>query len=65
MVRRETRTKAQAFAFVMDQLAWIGDDLLVDASGGKVPGGFRPAKLAYWTWLVPEIGDDPAKRSRY
>lgn len=65
MARRETETKAKAFAYIMDQLAWIGDDLLVDANGGKTPGGYRPAKLAYWSWLFPQIGSDPAKRSRW
>ncbi len=65
MPRRETETKAKAFAYAMDQLAWIGDDLLVDANDGKVPGGFRPAKLAYWSWFFPEIGTDAAKRSRF
>lgn len=65
MARRETETKAKAFAYLMDQLAWIGDDLLVDANGGKAPGGYRPAKLVYWSWLFPQIGTDPAKRSRW
>ncbi len=64
MPRRETQTKAKAFAFVMDQLAWIGDDLLVDANGGRPLGGSRPSKLAFWSWLFPEIGNDAAKRSR-
>ncbi len=64
MSQEESKTKAKAFAYLMDQIAWVGDD--IKTAMGEVPkGGHRPARLDYWAWLFPSIGRSTHKRGHW